>query len=273
MEDYLGYIQGIADSLAAIREPISDLELTDFTLSGLDPEYETIATVLQYFPGQNTFDDLRTKLIMFEHKLKFRKARDGDAPTQQAFQAASESAAVVPNVGASSTKSSQASGVFNNKNRKGRNNRWNNNWNNGQGNNRNNRGNNNNRGSQGQPASYSNSGLLSLSAYCDSVVLCNNVVNVDHVPNLKTGNASFDGILDPSPTTMPCKICYYTGHPTSQCPFRSYNISRTPNAPSLATMSLDDANEAQWYPDSGASAHMTPNAGQDNWGGSTSGFQ
>lgn len=72
MEDYLRQIKATADALAAIWDPLSELELIDFTLSGLDPEYDTIATAMSYFPGQHTFDDLLTKLIMFEHKLKLR---------------------------------------------------------------------------------------------------------------------------------------------------------------------------------------------------------
>jgi len=41
MEDYLRHIKTLADSLAPIQNPISDLELIQFTTFGIPPDYHT----------------------------------------------------------------------------------------------------------------------------------------------------------------------------------------------------------------------------------------
>lgn len=46
-----------------------------------------------------------------------------------------------------------------------------------------------------------------------------------------------------------------------------------PSAPSLATMSTSETNDAMWFSDSRASVHMTLNKGPDNEGGSSSGYR
>jgi len=43
-----------------------DQELIQYTIDGLDDDYETFITVATYFRGTFTFDDLRTKLIVHE---------------------------------------------------------------------------------------------------------------------------------------------------------------------------------------------------------------
>lgn len=74
-------------------------------------------------------------------------------------------------------------------------------------------------------------------------------------------NFSSDGVLGPSSNNLLCRICYYPGHPVTQCPFRPSGNQAMPSTLALATMSNGDANEAMWFPDSGASAHMTPHDG------------
>lgn len=46
MEDYLRHIKAKVDALVAIQSPVTDLELIYFILSGLNPEYDTIATTI-----------------------------------------------------------------------------------------------------------------------------------------------------------------------------------------------------------------------------------
>ncbi|CAH9113932.1 unnamed protein product [Cuscuta epithymum] len=65
------------------------------------------------------------------------------------------------------------------------------------------------------------------------------------------GSSSVDGHSVPPPVV--CQICYAPGHPASTCPSRFVQ----PAAPALAAQA-PDATDIVWYPDSGASAHMTP---------------
>lgn len=67
MSDYLRNIKMIADSLVVIRYPVADLELINDTIAGLDEAYDNLVSVIEYTPGSLiTFDDLRTRLLMFE---------------------------------------------------------------------------------------------------------------------------------------------------------------------------------------------------------------
>lgn len=70
MEDYLRSVKVMADQLASIEAPISELELINDTLGGLDPAYDSLVAAVQYCPVNSTFDELRTKLIMFEQRVK-----------------------------------------------------------------------------------------------------------------------------------------------------------------------------------------------------------
>lgn len=65
MEAYLWEIKVIADSLAAINAPITNQELVQYTLFGLDSDNESLVTTAAYFGGNLTFDDLRSKFIVY----------------------------------------------------------------------------------------------------------------------------------------------------------------------------------------------------------------
>jgi len=66
MDDYLRHIKTLADSLAAIQSTFSDLELIQYTTSGLPPDYHHFVTTYSMLPGRHTFDDLHSKLIFYE---------------------------------------------------------------------------------------------------------------------------------------------------------------------------------------------------------------
>ncbi|CAH9116939.1 unnamed protein product [Cuscuta epithymum] len=82
-------------------------------------------------------------------------------------------------------------------------------------------------------------------------------------PNVD-GSPSTEGILGAIPPPVVCQICFSAGHSAIHCPSRF----SPPTAPVLLT---GQANEALWYPDTGASAHMTSSEGQNFGGGSSSG--
>jgi len=69
MDSFLREIKYIFDSLAAINSPLTNQELVQYTLDGLDDQHEVLATVTTYFGSHPTFDDLRTKLIMYEPRV------------------------------------------------------------------------------------------------------------------------------------------------------------------------------------------------------------
>lgn len=66
MEDYLRIIKHIADSFASIRTLVSDSDLVQLTLNGLDNDYHTLVTTLSYGTNLLTFDNLLSKFIHYE---------------------------------------------------------------------------------------------------------------------------------------------------------------------------------------------------------------
>lgn len=69
MEDYMHLTKVTADSVATINNPIPDADLVHYTIMGLPPTYESFVTTITYMPGSITFDDLRYKLIFYDHRV------------------------------------------------------------------------------------------------------------------------------------------------------------------------------------------------------------
>ncbi|CAH9072178.1 unnamed protein product [Cuscuta epithymum] len=65
-----------------------------------------------------------------------------------------------------------------------------------------------------------------------------------------------------------CQICFSAGHSAITCPSRFSQ----PSAPAMLT-TPGETNPALWYPDSGASAHMTASEGQSIGGGASTSYQ
>ncbi|CAH9114361.1 unnamed protein product [Cuscuta epithymum] len=70
------------------------------------------------------------------------------------------------------------------------------------------------------------------------------------------------------PPPVVCQLCYSPGHSAITCP-RFTN----PSTPALAAIPTGETNASVWYPDSGASAHMTPHEGQSHGSQSSPGIQ
>ncbi|CAH9126739.1 unnamed protein product [Cuscuta epithymum] len=70
------------------------------------------------------------------------------------------------------------------------------------------------------------------------------------------------------PPPVVCQLCYSPGHSAITCP-RFTN----PSTPALAAIPTGETNASVWYPDSGASAHMTPHEGQSHGSHSSPGIQ
>ena len=75
MDGYLCEIKVIADSLAAIQCPVSNQDLVQYILFGLnrDTGYDHIVTTLLHYPFPLSFDDLRPKLLLHEQCIKSSK--------------------------------------------------------------------------------------------------------------------------------------------------------------------------------------------------------
>jgi len=73
------------------------------------------------------------------------------------------------------------------------------------------------------------------------------------------GNSSQLGILGSKPTNITCQIYFTLGRSALQCPRLPSTVGPTPSslAQSFTAMSLEDPQEHTWYPNSGASSHMT----------------
>lgn len=85
MDDYLRTVKTITNSLVAIYSPISNLGLIQYTTTGLQhsPKYEGFLITYSMLLGAHSFDDLSSKLIFFEQRMKFNKERD--VPSHQAL--------------------------------------------------------------------------------------------------------------------------------------------------------------------------------------------
>ena len=75
MDSYLHSIKTIVDALAAIKSPISDLESIQLTTAGLLEDHDSFVTTFSMLPGSTSFDDLRSKLLLFEQRLKYKTER------------------------------------------------------------------------------------------------------------------------------------------------------------------------------------------------------
>ncbi|KAL9255137.1 Retrovirus-related Pol polyprotein from transposon RE1-like protein [Drosera capensis] len=86
MEKYLCDIKILADSLVVINSIVSNADLIEHTLMGLGTEYESLIVVVMNTPIAPSFDDIRSKLLLHEQRLKFLSSVD--LPQHQTFAAA-----------------------------------------------------------------------------------------------------------------------------------------------------------------------------------------
>lgn len=82
--------------------------------------------------------------------------------------------------------------------------------------------------------------------------------NQGAVSNFKNGNVT--PVFKPSDT---CQICGKRGHLAIEC-FHRFNhayVTTTNLLEALSSLTISDPSDLEWYPDSGATAHMTSNPG------------
>ncbi|CAH9091927.1 unnamed protein product [Cuscuta europaea] len=234
MEHYLRDIKIIDDNLAAINAPISPRELFQTILLGLGRDYESLITPVGLFPESFTFEKLRTSLVEKEQTIQYMRALE-DPPQAQAFAGQTQAAGQPPPHG----QQQRGRGY---RGRGGRGQRG------GGGRGQRGRGYGPPQPGYGYPPqmgySYPPPGYVTGGAPHTGIL---------GAPG-SAGSSSVEGNSVPPPVV--CQICYAPGHPASTCPSRFVQ----PVAPALAAQTLE-ASDIVWYPDSGASAHMTPHPG------------
>jgi len=87
MHDYLHQIKSIVDSLAAIKSPISDLQLIQYTLIGLGSDYGNFVANLSFLDGGIIFNEFRTCLLFYEHHVNYVRNCQHGVVTHQVFAA------------------------------------------------------------------------------------------------------------------------------------------------------------------------------------------
>lgn len=81
INEYLQHAKSLADSLAVISEPISNIDLVTSTLCGFRPDYAILVTVILNSPPQPVFSDLHDRLLSFDSQT----TRASPQLTSQAF--------------------------------------------------------------------------------------------------------------------------------------------------------------------------------------------
>ncbi|KAK2660024.1 hypothetical protein Ddye_006557 [Dipteronia dyeriana] len=68
---YLQHANSLSDSLTAINEPVSSIDLVTVVLRGLDPDYTMIITVILNFPPLPKFKDLHARILLYESQFTY----------------------------------------------------------------------------------------------------------------------------------------------------------------------------------------------------------
>ncbi|CAH9140684.1 unnamed protein product [Cuscuta epithymum] len=287
MDNYLREIKILVDDLATINCPVPPREVLKTTIMGLGPEYESLFTTVSLFPQHFPFETLRNHLLELEQRVIYLRSQE-QTSVHQAFDAH------IPQPGVQAgqphgnqQQSGQQSGAQQVQQRppgshqRGRG---------GRGRGGRGRGGRGRWGREQQPVPYGSPAgwypthappqfYASAGSYPAAggashtgTVFCNSSVshlNINALSVCDTNRGSADlsparGILGSVPPPVVCQICFSAGHSAITCPSRF----QQPSAPALL-ITPGESNSALWYPDSGASTHMTASEGQ-SLGGSTS---
>ncbi|KAG5587225.1 hypothetical protein H5410_047659 [Solanum commersonii] len=216
----------IENSLATINSPVSSQDLIDYLLLGLGREYDTLIGIITHFPDNLSLEKLRTKHLLHDQRLQ--RLKDLDSVFFSSTFCCSE---CIIEFFLCISRVSWQRPIFLIRG-------W---GHRGRG-----------RGSFGgrnqQHFSSSNSPRNSFHSSLRQVWV------------VLTSPSS--GVFGAHPSSTSCQICGYPGHSALQCTNRFNHVFVANDLPkSFATMSVGETNNATWYFDSVASAHMTPSEG------------
>ncbi|KAF8378388.1 hypothetical protein HHK36_029727 [Tetracentron sinense] len=251
ISDHVRKFRAICDQLSAIGSPVPDTDKVYWFLRGLGPEYHTFVTTTLSKPPIPSFQEVVPSLL--SHELLLRSLSPVPTGHEYAFN--------VQRGGRHGRNNNRGGG------RNYKPNHRNQNYHNSgigkqQGEHQfvtNPRSNNDNRGGQNYHRSNQ--------PYDDN---CGG-------PNYHRSNQPYDGRNQASanhdqrsliPGTQPiandCQICGRGGHTALECRNRFNHSHQTPVAEAFTSLTIQDTQDAEWYPDSGATAHMTNNEGKEN---------
>ncbi|CAH9130987.1 unnamed protein product [Cuscuta epithymum] len=272
MDDYLHEIKNLADSLACINSAVSNRELLTATVQGLGKEYESLITTITLFPDSFTVDSLHPQLLALEQRALYLRSQNIH-PGHQAFAATDP--AVGPRPAGRGGEQNRGYGGRGFRGGRPRGNR-------GRG--RGYGGQQQGRGGYGgpqqafapppgyygwqmpppapqqpfPPRGQSHNGFPGTVLSNTCRVMANTYALSSCVTNHTfSGFPSVENSFQSPPPPVVCQICFSPGHSALSC---SRFVNQ--NTPALAALPTGESNDSVWYPDSGASAHMTPSEGQ-----------
>ena len=73
---YISWMKNLGDELAAAGRPVSDPEMVDYVLAGLDRDYDPVVAAIGAIKNQITVDDLFAQIAAFDQRVKML----GDGP-------------------------------------------------------------------------------------------------------------------------------------------------------------------------------------------------
>lgn len=250
ISDYFINFKVITDSLAAIQCPVSDEDKVLHILSGLGPSYEMFVTSsVCAKPPMPTFEDLRALLLNQEIRLSQTSQSSQSPPSPPPDSSLSGTAMFsqrgrgrgVPGRGRSRGYRGRGRGFYNP----------------GRG-----------------PNSYYGRGYVnpgrgfySFSGR-DSDYSSSSGSSFAGPPDMGRGfryPPHLAGLLGPGPASSPavaCQVCGKPGHSALDCYHRFNQAYQSePPTQAFAAMSITSPGDPNWYPDTGASSHMTGNSG------------
>ncbi|KAK0581443.1 hypothetical protein LWI29_013886 [Acer saccharum] len=234
---YLQHAKSLSDSLAAICEPVSSSDLVTAVLRGLGSDYAMIVTAILNFPPLPRFEDLRARLLSYESQLQ--RSRPAESDTSTALLAAhSPSPAANLSHGSSYGRGQSRGG------RHGRRNNF-----------------------RGRGRAYWNSNP-------DSFSFGSGRGTPWHQYHGQNGGRGLLG-AHPSQAHSPqwCPTCSTPQHSLSNCPHRFHGPeSLTAPFAGMHVAQYPPPPDLTWYPDTGATHHMTSTAPPDSvpYSGNTS---
>ncbi|XP_075085175.1 uncharacterized protein LOC107770174 [Nicotiana tabacum] len=213
---------------------------------GLGREYDTLVGIITHYSGQLSLEELRTKLLLHDQRLQRLKELDL-VVSHQAFAAQN----VSPNSSFVSGNQSISQGG------RGRGRSYSSR---GRGRGGRGRGFFGGRGQSKQVSSPNNFSRNGFHGQSSSGIGSNSHVSY-HSQSTSSTSPSAE-VLGAHPSSTICQICGSPGHSALQCTNRFNHAFVANDLPkSFATMSFGETNDATWYFDSAASAHMTPSEG------------
>jgi len=266
---YLREYKSIRDQLNAIGKPVDDITKLLGVLEGLGVEYKSFRTIIYCLKPQPEYDEVIAPLERFESRMQnysktqfnSNMAYFGQRHPQAQFKETTDGEYISQNSGFVAQRGNYRGGrsygrgcFLNNRGRGFRN----------PGDNLGYRSSNTSYMQENQRTKpYQNSSDSGFtSGFRPYAGPSQRYQEVKSYPSNLTLSKSVQDEKATSSIKLECQICKKPGHDALHCWYRfdnSYQAEEIPTA--LAAIHLEDAKGSEWYPDTGATAHITANSG------------